>query len=211
VGRRWTLLEYDSPERLDTCLDDRDRRVLFYPATGHMQVGQLVDVEVAVGDSNVLIPMKAMVVARRTRPQGTRSPRGVYLEVVEEDKERYWRLCDFADGIWRPGTRRVAPRLRAEIPVSYYVPPRFHRGETIDVSAQGLFVRSDEQLPEVGQGVLVRLHTSSLWFPISLSARVCWIDTVDSRRGMGVFCFDSPRALRRLAGLVKRLRRRMLP
>jgi hypothetical protein len=211
VEHRWSLLEYESEERLRKCLEDRDKRVLFYPATGRMRVGQLVDIEVSVASSNVGVPMKAMVVARRVRPRGSQSPRGVYLEIIEEDAARFKRLCDLADGVWRPGTRRSAPRLKADIRVSYYLPPDFHAGETVDISERGMFVRTDGTLPKVGQGLYVRMHSSPLWFPISLSTRVCWIDSVDTRRGMGLFCFDSPRALKRLASLIRKLRRRLLP
>ena len=209
MGRKWVLLEYDTPEKLRRCLEDRDRRVLFYPAVKHMQVGKLIDVEVTAGDSNVLFPLKAMVIARRERPQGTRSPRGVYLEIIKEDTERFGRLCDFADGRWRPGTRRQAPRFRAEIRASYFLPPNFYWGETADISSQGVFLRTDEVMPQIGEGVFIRLHAWRLWFPIKLSARVCWIDEVDTRRGMGLFCFDTPRSLKRLAGLVKRLRKKV--
>ena len=161
------------------------------------------------GESNVLFPLKAMVIARRERPQGTRSPRGVYLEIIQEDTERFGRLCDFADGRWRPGTRRQAPRFRAEIRTSYFMPPNFYWGETTDISAQGVFLRTDEVMPQVGEGVFIRLHAWRLWFPIKLSARVCWIDEVDTRRGMGLFCFDTPGSLKRLAGLVQRLKKRV--
>jgi hypothetical protein len=209
VGQKWILLEYDTPEKLRRCLDDRDRRVLFYPAVKQMQVGKLIDLEVTAGDFNVLFPLKAMVIARRERPQGTRSPRGVYLEIIQEDTERFGRLCDFADGRWRPGNRRQAPRLRAEIRASYFLPPKFYWGETSDVSSQGVFLRTDEVMPQVGEGVFIRLYPWRMWFPISLSARVCWIDEVDTRRGMGLFCFDTPRSLRRLGGLVERLRKKV--
>ncbi len=205
MGRKWVLLEYDTPEKLRRCLEDWERRVLFYPAVKQMQVGKLIDIEIAAGDSNVLFPMRAMVIARRERPQGTRSPRGVYLEIIKEDTDRFGRLCDFADGKWRPGTRRQAPRLRAEMRASYFLPPNFYRCETADVSSQGVFLRTDEVIPQVGEGIFIRLYPRRLWFPISLSARVCWIDKVDTRRGMGLFCFDTPRSLKRLGVLVEKL------
>jgi hypothetical protein len=176
-----------------------------------MQAGQIVDIDVVVANSNVQVPLRAVVIARRTRPKGSRSPRGVFLEIVPEDHGRFERLCDFADGIWEPGTRRAEPRLRAELRVAYYLPPRFHRGTTLDISARGMFVRTEGPLPAIGKGVYIKLYRSSLLPPIRLSARTCWIDEVDARRGMGVNCFDSPRALQRLASFVNRLRRRIRP
>ena len=64
-------------------------------------------------------------------------------------------------------------------------------------------------MPQVGEGVFIRLYPRRLWFPISLSTRVCWIDEIDTRRGMGLFCFDTPRSLKRLGGLVQRLRKKV--
>ncbi|MBW1810052.1 MAG: PilZ domain-containing protein [Deltaproteobacteria bacterium] len=174
-----------------------------------MKVGNLVDLEIAVGDSNVLFPMKAMVVARRTRPKGTKSPRGVFLEVIESDADRFKRLCAFADGQWKPGTRRTSPRLRADFPVTYYFQKKFFNGRVRDISQEGLFIRTDEPLSEIGQGVYVKLRPSRLWFPINLSARVCWIDEVDTRKGMGLYCFATPRGLKKLSALVYRLRRKV--
>ncbi len=63
MGQKWTLLEFETEQKLSRCLEDRDKSVLFYPSIGNMKVGNLVDLEIAVGDSNVLFPMKAMVVA----------------------------------------------------------------------------------------------------------------------------------------------------
>lgn len=211
MGLRWILLEYANEEKLASCLHDRDQFVLFYPAIGQMQTGQLVDIDVVVAGSNVQVPMRAVVVARRTRPRGSKNPRGVFLEVVPEDRGRYQRLCDFADGTWMPGTRRAEPRLRAALRVAYYLPPRFHRGTTLDISARGMFIRTDGPVPTIGNGIYLKLYRSRLWPPIRLSARICWIDEVDTRRGMGVNCFDSSRALQRLASLVRRLRRRIRP
>jgi len=209
VGHKWTLLEFESEEKLSKCLEDREKNVLFYPSIGNMKVGNLVDLEIAVGDSNVLFPMKAMVVARRTRPKGTKSPRGVFLEVIESDADRFKRLCAFADGQWKPGTRRTSPRLRADFPVTYYFQKKFFNGRVRDISQEGLFIRTDEPLSEIGQGVYVKLRPSRLWFPINLSARVCWIDEVDTRKGMGLYCFATPRGLKKLSALVYRLRRKV--
>lgn len=211
MGATWILLEYANQEKLASCLGDRDKSVLFYPAIGQMQAGQIVDVDVVVASTNVQVPMRAVVIARRTRPKGAKSPRGVYLEVIPDDRGRFARLCDFADGAWEPGTRRAEPRIRAELRVAYYVPPRFHPGTTLDISAGGMFVRTDGPLPEIGKGVYLKLYRSVLLPPIRLSARTCWIDRVDTRRGMGVNCFDTPRALRRLSSLVERQRRRNRP
>ena len=209
MGQKWTLLEFETEQKLSRCLEDRDKSVLFYPSIGNMKVGNLVDLEIAVGDSNVLFPMKAMVVARRTRPKGTKSPRGVFLEIIESDIERFKRLCAFADGDWKPGTRRAYPRLRADFPVSYYFQKKFFKGEVRDISQEGLFIRTDEPLPELGQGVFVKLRPSRLWLPFSLSTRVCWIDEVDTRKGMGLYCFASPHGLKKLSALVNRLRRKV--
>jgi hypothetical protein len=209
LAKRWTLLEYDSGVKLLESIEDREKRVLFYPAVGQMRAGQLVDIEIAVGDMNVLFPMKALVIARRTRPRGTSNPRGVYLEIIEEDSGRFVRLCEFADGSWQPGTRRSSPRLRSELPAKYFYAKQFHDGVILDISVEGLFLRSDGPLPQVGEGLYIRIRTTKLWFPISLSTRVCWIDSVDTRRGMGLYCFGPPRGLKRLAVFATRLRSRV--
>jgi hypothetical protein len=207
--RKWTLLEYGSREMLLKSIEDRENLVLFYPAVGQMQAGHLVDLDIAVGEMNVLFPMRATVIARRTRPRGTSKPRGVYLEVVAEDKMRFKRLCEFADELWEPGVRRSSPRLRTELRASYFIPKSYHQGTIQNICIEGLFLRTDGPLLSVGQGLFVKIKASTLSSWLGLECRVCWIDPVESRRGMGLYCFGPKRALKRLAALAARTRRKM--
>jgi len=206
---RWTLLEFSSREMLSKSIEDRESLVLFYPAIGQMRAGQLVDLDIAVGDMNVLFPMRATVIARRTRPRGTSKPRGVYLEVIAKDRERFGRLCEFADGLWEPGVRRSSPRLRTEMRASYFIPDNLHPGTIQNMCVEGLFLRTDGPLLGVGQGLFVKIKPSGLSAWLRLECRVCWIDPVESRQGMGLYCFGPKRGLKRLAALASRTRRKM--
>lgn len=209
MAHDWILLNYESPEKLDACLENRDRLILFYPACGKMHAGQIVDIEVFVENCNVLIPMKAMVVARRTKSRGATSLKGVYLEIIKQDAERYQRLCQLATGEWRPSKRRSYPRLRIEIPAYYLHSEHRYRGKTFDICAHGIFIRTNQPLPPVGQRFQLWLHDNRFWLPISLDAEVRWLDLVEDRRGMGIKCIAPKRALKRLSSLEGRLRRRL--
>jgi hypothetical protein len=205
-------LEYGDVATLANSLVDRSRRLLFYPAIGRLQLGEMYDADVAVSQLRLQVPVRVLVVGRRTLPQGSRLPRGSYLEVVPEDAARFERLCQVADGSWLPQSGRSHPRVRANLMARYYVPPRFFMGETIDISPDGLFLRVNGPLLEVGKGVLVRLRPSLLAPRIELEARVCWLDTVESRKGMGLYCFGPPRELEKLMELTNKfLARASLP
>ncbi len=209
MSAEWILLSYQDSKMLGQCLDNRAKRILFYPACGKMHAGQMVDIEVSVESANVLIPMKAMVVARRTRSRGVSNPKGVYLEVIKQDAMRYQRLCELADGEWTPSKKRSFPRLRIEIPAHYLLSKHRYRGKTFDISAQGMFIRTNRPLPEIGQRMMLWLKTSRFWFPIRLEVEVRWLDLVDDRRGMGVICLAPKRSLKKLKALEHRLRKRL--
>jgi len=205
---RWVRLEFSNRRQLARCLEQRQRRILFYPAVGRMQLGHHLDVDVAVSELNTSIPLRVLVVGRRARPRRRGAPRGVYLEIVEADAERYQRLCDLADGKWQPGQLRRYPRARTRLAARYYVPERFHSGIVADISLRGMFLRTSGPLLEQGQGVLVRVRAGWLSRALELEARVCWLDEVESRRGMGLDCFGPAGMLPRLQHLAERILRR---
>jgi len=206
--RSWIVLDFESKDSLRLAIEDRKQRILFYPSIGKFEVGNVIDIEVVVEDTNIHFPMTSTVIASQSRKMGPLSKVGTFLEVVPEDAARFEIMCSYADGRWIPGSRRVSPRLRTEIEASYYLPPDFHSGETIDISPDGIFLRTEGPIQEVGKGVYIRLKPSGLWLPISLSARVCWIEA-GNKRGMGLYCFESKRSLKRLAKLFEKLRKKM--
>jgi len=197
----WLLLEYENREQLDLAVHSRDKRTLFYPAIGPMSENQTVNIQVTIENSNVLFPMAAKVVFVRQRPQGKDKPRGVGLQIVQQDSSRFERLCAYIDGVWQPGIRRAHRRYPVSIRASYYLPPKYHDATVTDISAGGLFLRSDGPLPEIGKGVLVRLHPSRLGRAIELECQVRWLDEVAGRRGAGLMCQGPPKGLARLRDL----------
>ncbi len=206
MKNKWTSIDFDNEEKLLDSIQDRDRRVLFYPAVGQMKTGEMVDLDISISPDNVFFPMRAMVIGRRTRPRGPANPSGIFLEVIEEDARRFDRLCAFAEGNWKPSKRRTSPRLRSMMPVTYYLDKSYHQGMAMDICSEGMFIQTNGMLPEIGHGIYVRMPTSPLWIPIRLSTRVCWIDPVDSRRGMGLYCFGSRWHLKRLRSMLHRLK-----
>ncbi|RME23749.1 MAG: PilZ domain-containing protein [Deltaproteobacteria bacterium] len=201
-------LDYSDKAFLARCLVDREKGLLFYPAVGRIKLGDVMNVDVNVSDLNATIRLKVAVVGRRTKPRGAKAPRGVYLEVLDEDRHRYLRLCQIADGMWTPGRARRHPRLSCNFKASYYVPPSFYPGTVKDISKEGLFIHTDGPLVEPGRGVFVQLHTGTFGKRLKLDARVCWTDRVDSRRGMGLNCFGPAGQLKRMGKLVERLIKR---
>ena len=204
----WTLLEYASHENLDKAIQDREERKLFFPSVGSMHQGDLVDIQITVEGTNVLFPLKAEVLELRERPESLDKPRGVYLQIIEADRTRFDRLCAFVDRVWAPSARRSAPRLPAEIRASYFYPPRNYPAETIDVSARGMFLRTDGPLEDPGKPVAVRLSPSRLRSTIDLACQVRWTDQVENRRGMGLLCLGPPESMQRLTVLVNEILRR---
>lgn len=202
---RWVRLEYSDCRQLARCLKQRQRRILFYPAVGRMQLGHHFDVDVAVSQPNTSIPLRVLVVGRRSRPKGAGAPRGVYLEIVEADSGRYQRLCDLADGKWQPGQLRRYPRARTKLAARYYIPKSFHSGVVADISLRGMFLRTQGPLLKRGQGVLVRVRTGWWARVLEVEARVCWLDEIETRRGMGLECFGPPQMLPRLQKLAERI------
>jgi len=202
-------LTYQSREELKRCLQDPVRRVLFHPDLLDVQVGEIADIEIGFKDSDIRFPMLAMVSARRVAQKGSVFPQGLYYEISQKDSQRYRRLHSFAYDTWRPRIGRQK-RYRVVLTVSYRYSYSTHRARTRDISAQGLFVRSDHPLPEEGQDVLVRLRPSWFSWPVNLEARVCWLDQVDSRRGMGLSCSNTD-GLKRLAALAKKLQNQAEP
>lgn len=197
-------LLYASPEELKRSLKDADRRVLFHPELLDVRVGEIADIQVAFSDSNMLFPMKAQVSARRVAQKGSIFPQGLYYEIIQQDAGRFCKMVSFAYGTWRPRIIR-RKRVPLEASVSYRFSLHSYRAQTRDISVQGLFVRSDCPLPEKGEQVQLRLKPSWYSWPILLEGRVCWIDPVESRRGMGLKCHN-PAGLRKLENLVQRRR-----
>ena len=201
----WILLEYPSREKLKEAVFSQDERVLFFPAIGKMEQGNLADVQVAVEGHNVLFPMKADVIDVRERPTGINRPRGVMLQVIEPDRERFDRMCEFLEESWQPVNRRSQPRYRTELPALYAYPEEYKHARVLDISAGGLFLRADGPLPSPGDTVQVRLITSRLKADLLLECEIRWIDKVEKRRGMGVLCAGDLKNLRRLQRLVNRI------
>ncbi len=200
----WVLLQYGSVELLDKCMTDRHARRLFYPSVGQMQPGQTVDVQITVENSNVTFPMKAMVDRVQERPESDK-PRGVNLQIIEEDKKRFERVCAFVDGMWRPTARRAATRYPAEYKVSYQVAKGWHNGHTIDISTRGMYLRTDGPLAENKQIIKIKLALGRLWSNMELDCEVRWVDTVDGRRGMGLMCTGPQQNLEKLTELIRKL------
>lgn len=200
----WLLLEFDCDEVLEKSILDRGRRQVFYPAVGRMQLGQEVDVQITVADSNILFPMKAKVLHVRERPSGPDEPRGATLEIIPEDQRRFDRLCAFVDGVWKPTSRRAAPRFPAFIKASYRYPKDKFIGETLDISVRGMYLRTEGLLPESNVVIPVKLHPGLLR-TIALECEVRWVDKVEGRRGMGLLCKGPQASLERLTELVRQI------
>jgi hypothetical protein len=197
-------LVYGSREDLKRCLQDPERRVLFHPDLHEeVEVGSILDVEVGFDDSAILFPMQALCSGRRLISKGSHFPPGLFFEIIKQDADRYRRLCNFAYDTWRPRIGRKK-RYRTELAVTYRYSFSMHKGKTRDISAQGMFIRSDNPIPSQGEDLIVRLKP--FWYsrPLILDARVCWVDEVESRRGMGLKC-SNPDGLNRLEALVRRL------
>jgi hypothetical protein len=178
--------------------------VLFHPDLHQeVEVGSILDVEVALEDSSILFPMQAMCSGRRLISKGTVFPPGLFYEIIQQDADRYRRLCNFAYDTWRPRVGRQK-RYRAELSVSYRHSFSMHKGVTRDISAQGMFIRSDNPIPEQGEYLVVKLKPSWYSRALILDAQVCWVDDVQTRRGMGLRC-SNPDGLNRLETLVRRL------
>jgi Tfp pilus assembly protein PilZ len=201
----WILAEFPTSDQLDLAIRDREKRLLFYPAIGKMQKLDLVDLQVTVEDSNILFPMTAKVVFVRQRPNGKDKPRGVGLQIIDEDARRFDRLCAFVDGVWQPGVRRAHRRYPADFKAKYYFPSKYQPAKAANLSERGVFLRCDGPLPEVGQGLFVSLQTSRLGRPIELESQVRWIDPVESRRGMGLLCQGPDKSMQKLLSLVKKI------
>jgi hypothetical protein len=208
--RNWLILDYKSKEELQRSIVDWNRRVIYYPAVVGIEVGSIVDIEIVVGDFNIHFPMTTQVIANRSNPYGHNAPQGLYFEVIAANAERFELLYRYAQGNWRPGSRRSSPRIRTELKVSYYLPPKFYSAETIDISVDGVYLRTDGPMQDIGKGIYIKIKPHGLWRPIPLSARVCWINGEDSRRGMGLYCFDPKKGLRRLAELVEDIQQKNL-
>jgi hypothetical protein len=202
---QWILLEYDSGEILEKSLIDRAQRLLLYPAVGPMQQGAEVDIRIALGDSNILFPLRAAVVEVRTRPKGPDQPRGVVLAIAREDQGRFDRLLAFMDGVWRPSGRRESPRYPIELKASYRYPKDKFPAETTDLSVRGAFLRTEGLLPEPGSVIQVKLNPGRLRSSLALAGEVRWLDRVDGRRGMGLLFTGPAEELVRLANLVDKI------
>jgi hypothetical protein len=207
-GIRWLLLEYGSHELLRQAVWDRDQRVLVFPAVGRMAAGQSVDIQVAVEGSTVLFPLKARVIEVNERPESKQRPRGVWLQIIPEDRERFALMCAFADRAWEPAARRAVPRYPAEIRAAFVLDGAEHPAETADISERGVYLRTGEPLLEPGRAIFVRLWPSRLRTAIELHGQVRWVDPVEGRRGMGILCLGPNESLQRLRRLVESIRRR---
>lgn len=201
----WILLEYQDDEGMNRSLKDRSRRLVFYPAVGSMEAGQVLDVQFTVEGSNVLFPMQTIVREVTERPHGPDFPRGVLMEVIEADEDRFLRMCAFVDGVWRPTARRTHPRYPALYQAKYKILNQFVSAETYDVSRAGLYLRTNGPLPEPMKPITVRVSPARLRASIELQAQVRWVDSVESRRGMGLLCTGSSTALEKLGALVDKI------
>lgn len=205
---RWILLEYGSHDLLRQAIWDRDQRVLVFPAVGRMQAGQNVDIQVVVEGSNVLFPLKVRVVEVNERPEGKQRPRGVWLQIIPEDRERFALMCAFADRTWEPAARRSVPRYPAQYRAAFVLDGVEHPAETADVSVRGVFLRTAAPLLEPTRAIFIKLWSSRLRPAIELHGQVRWVDPVEGRRGMGVMCLGPEESLQRLRRLVESIRRR---
>jgi type IV pilus assembly protein PilZ len=79
--------------------------------------------------------------------------------------------------------KRTSPRLRIQVPVEFVNLKDFKTARSLDVSARGMFLRTNQVYP-VGEDVVVRFSLPGVARPFKAVGRVTWSSPTDTPQGL---------------------------
>ena len=79
--------------------------------------------------------------------------------------------------------KRASPRLRIQVPVEFVNLKDFKTARSLDVSARGMFLRTNQVYP-VGEDVVVRFSLPGVARPFKAVGRVTWSSPTDTPQGL---------------------------
>lgn len=79
--------------------------------------------------------------------------------------------------------KRASPRLRIQVPVDFVNLKDFKTARSLDVSARGMFLRTNQVYP-VGEEVVVRFSLPGVARPFKAVGRVTWSSPTDTPQGL---------------------------
>jgi len=82
-----------------------------------------------------------------------------------------------------PAAKRATPRLGIQVPVEYQSLKQFKGARSLDVSARGMFVRTNQVYP-IGEDLLVRFNLPGVAHPFKAVGRVVWSSPTDTPQGL---------------------------
>ncbi len=154
--------------------------------------------------------IEAKVVWRNSRPpMCPELPEGVGLEVISSSDAAFSELLHFAsteeaDALHAVDDRQ-ASRIRVDLEVEYLYKTNNVFERVLDISAGGIFVRTDKILEE-GERFVFFLHDDNFVRPWVMEGKSVWTNVSDDKMGFAVkFLFDSRKHKREVRQYVSAL------
>ncbi len=177
---------------------------VFVPGHLRLTSAEEVDLEIAFAKEQVMVHVRGVV--RWKRLSGKKNlPAGVGIEFLASERRTRDLLVDFGKGRSVRLVKRRSQRYPAMIEIEYATNSIFVCDVTDDLSRDGTFVLTDQQM-DIGTVLSLRLKLPGLGDVIDVSGEVRWVQS-DGRRGFGVrFIFDRPNAEQLVLRLIDRVK-----
>lgn len=185
--------------------DPRDS-TLFVAGDAPPQVGVSVRIDLAIAESGPRVILRGRVIARRDRAAGAAAP-GCAVALGAEEREK----INYLNGFVRGGllNLRERRRLPLRLPVTYGAVDGPRETYTRDINEEGVFVVSDEPLPE-DSAVHLMLLFPGRSEPTSIKGHVSHTVVVEDEDvpGMGIVFDLDEAAASELTALIDELEKR---
>lgn len=177
---------------------------LFVPTTTPLKVGEDVVVEIFCEGLPNKIMIRGEVKSWRPALPRLRVRAGALVAFpVEEDEKRSFLLAALSGEVV-PRKRRHT-RIPVDVPVRYRLAERIDTvpGELIEISVGGALLRTDQEVPALGEEVVLEVLPPGGAVPMSIAGKV----TYHTDSGAGIkFLYRDGGGSRRIRELIRRIR-----
>lgn len=158
--------------------------------------GEVMPLTIRFAGYPQLFELEARVVWRKSKPpMRSDLPEGVGLEFTSKSSAALRELQHFAESEESAALQaiddRSEARIRVNLEVEYLFGEEMVRERVLDISAGGLFISTENILPEDDRFVFF-LHDDNFVRPWVMEGRVVWTNREGKKKGFAVKClFDS--------------------